>query len=437
MQIAHVRIENILGIEELEFSPAGFTQISGGNGKGKTSILEAIKATLRAGHDATLLRAGAKKGEVVLVLDDGTEISRKVTETGSDTVIKRDGKKVAKPVDALRQITDALSVNPVDFLAAKPTERVRVLLESLPLTADVPRLETITGMRVTARPGVHALTLIEEVRKAVYDERTGTNRAVREKGNTITTLRQALPPETSGAAGDEKELEAKLGELDAWLAAEKKRIDNKLEDLRKERDGKISATQTRIAELQSQIANLQGDIAAEREAFTATEGKANIQRQKNQDKYNADALPVRSALQRIRDDREAYGRRQQTLDTIGALDTELEALEAQAAVQTQAIEAIDAYKLELLSALPIEGLEVREGELFRHGVPFDRLNTAQQVQIAVELAKVRAGELGVVCVDRIECLDSSSLEEFRAQAEDSGLQLFITRVADTELTIGG
>lgn len=430
MRISHVKISNILGIEELEFSPAGFTQISGRNGTGKTSILEAIKATLRAGHDATLLRAGAKKGEVVLVLDDGTEIHRKVTETGTDTVIKRDGKKVSKPVDTLRQITDALSVNPVDFLVAKPADRVRVLLESLPLFADTERLSKIAGKPVQAR-NVHALVLIDDVHKQVYDDRTGTNRLVRDKGATIDTLRQALPPEPAGAAaGNEKELETKLAELDAWLLAEKARIDKKLEDLRASRDATI-------ADYMAKIAELQGKIAAEREAFTTIEGKAIAQRQKNHDKYNVDAQPVRAALQRIRDDREAYGRRQQTLDTIANLETELEHLEAQAQAQTDALAAIEAYKLELLASLPIDGLEVREGELFRNGVPFDRLNTSQQVQIAVELAKVRAGDLGVICVDRIECLDPASLEEFRAQSAESGMQLFVTRVSGDEFAIGG
>jgi len=89
----------------------------------------------------------------------------------------------------------------------------------------------------------------------------------------------------------------------------------------------------------------------------------------------------------------------------------------------------------LLSGLPIPGLEVREGEIFRDGVPFDRLNTAAQVEIAVEVAKLRAADLGVVCVDRIECLDSTTLEAFKQSALESGLQLFITRVSDEEFAI--
>jgi DNA repair exonuclease SbcCD ATPase subunit len=429
MRITHVRIQNILGIEEFEFTPDGFNQISGKNGTGKTSILEAIKAALKGGHDATLLRAGQKKGEIVLLLDDGTEVTRKVTESGSDTVVKREGKRVNKPVDALRQITDALSVNPVQFLLADSKDRVRVLLESLPIEADYERLAKITGMEPRQRQGVHALTVIDDVRQQVYDGRTGTNRAVKEKSATIAQLRQALPPVPQGQAdGDEQELRAKLAELDAWLLGEKQRIDTKLEGMRADRDKGIQERMDKIAALQLEISGL-------REGYTTAEGKANAQRQKNQEKYNADSQPVRMALDRIAGDREAHGRRQQTLETIANLETELESLETQAASETEQLAAIDAYKLELLESLPITGAEVKDGELYIDGVPFDRVNTARQVEAAVELAQVRAGDLGVICVDRIEALDPEALEAFRARATDSGLQMFVTRVTGDDFAI--
>ena len=71
MHIQHIKISNILGIRELEFKAGQFVEVTGRNGQGKTSLLEAIKAATQGGHDATLLRKGAEKGEVVLVLDSG------------------------------------------------------------------------------------------------------------------------------------------------------------------------------------------------------------------------------------------------------------------------------------------------------------------------------------------------------------------------------
>lgn len=435
MQISHIKISNILGIEELEFSPNGFTKIAGRNGTGKTSVLEAIKAAIKGGHDATLLRNGADRGEVVLVLDDGTEVRKRVTASGSTTDVKKAGKPVPKPQAAIQALADMLSVNPVEFLVAPQKDRVRVLLESMPLEVDTARLSKIVGLEVSPRPGMHALHVIDQVRQQVFDARTGTNRAVKEKGGTINQLRQALPPEGSGPAGDEASLEGKLVEIDATRNAEGKRISDKLDALRRARDKANQNRRDTIDTLRAQIATIQEEIAGEDEAFNAWEGKANKQQQREAEKHLAASAPVKAALQLIRDDREAYARRQQTLETIGNLEVELEALELEASTQTGALEAIDAYKIELLNSLPIPGLEVKDGELFCGGVPFDRLNTAKQVDIAVEIAKVRAGELGVVCVDRIEALDSDTFDAFRQRAADADIQLFVTRVDDNDFSI--
>ena len=46
------------------------------------------------------------------------------------------------------------------------------------------------------------------------------------------------------------------------------------------------------------------------------------------------------------------------------------------------------------------------------------------------MAKLRAGPLGIACVDRLESLDAASRTELRKRAAEAGLQLFVTRVTD-------
>lgn len=436
MKIAHISIKNILGIAELELSPQGFTEISGPNGTGKTSILEAIKSVLETGHDATLLRKGAEVGETVLVLDDGTELSKRVTPAGSTSAVKRDGKKVTRPAEAIKALTDMLSVNPVDFLRAPKKDRVRVLLESMPIEADASRLSALAGVPIKAQPGLHALHAIQLVHTDVYDARTGTNRAVKEKTATINQLEAAVPPAPQGVEGSEEELQAQIDAANDNRIDTHGKITKKLEGLRAETQAKIDTIR----------AKLQADIDAMRDAATKevdtvkaalaeNEARADAARKKADDAATAVLQPLGQQLAIIRNDREASGRRKQTLDTIEALRVELGVLQEEAARQTQALTDIDAYKAELLSGLPIPGVEVIDGEIYREGVQFDRLNTAQQVDIAVEIAKLRAADLGIVCVDRIECLDAASLEEFRRRALESGLQLFVTRVADSDFNI--
>lgn len=425
MQISHIKINSILGIDQLEFSPQGFTQISGPNGTGKTSVLEAIKSVLQTGHDATLLRKGAEKGEVVLLLDDGMELSKSVTGAGSTTTVRRDGKKIARPAEAIKALTDSLSVNPVDFLLAPKKDRVKALLEAMPLEADTEHLAELAGIPVKAQPGLHALHVINMVYQQVYDERTGTNRAVREKDATIKQLEAAVPPAPQGVEGGEEELLQAIQNADLSRATTMGRIDNKLDGLRRDAQAAIDAIR----------AKAQADIDAVNAELKENEGKAAAARIAANDKFAATVAPLRQQLAIIRNDREAAGRRKQTLDTIATMRTELETLTADAAAQTQALEAIEQYKNELLNSLPIQGLEVRDGEIYRNGVPFDRLNTAQQVEVAVEIAKLRAADLGVICVDGLELLDSASLKAFKAAALESNLQLFVTRVADDGFNI--
>lgn len=436
MKIAKIKISNILGIAELEFSPGGFTEISGPNGTGKTTILEAIKSTLETGHDATLLRKGAEKGETVLVLDDGTELSKTVTPAGSTSAVRRDGKKVPRPAEVIKQLTDMISVNPVDFLRAPKKDRVRVLLEAMPLEADTEKLKKLSGVEVTAAPGTHALHVIQQVHKDVYDARTGTNRAVKEKKATITQLEQAVPPVAEGAEGDEDELETALQEIDAARDAELKRISTKIEEIRNDTRAKVDTIRS---ELQAAMDKLKSDAQAKVDELNAELAKRETQaaaaRERNVASFASQREPIAAQLGTLRQNRDLHARRAQTLETIGVMETELSDLEEEAERQTKALADIEQYKSDLLNSLPIPGLEVRDGEIYRDGVQFDRLNTAQQVDVAVEIAKLRAGTLGVICVDRIECLDAESLEEFRKRAVESGLQMFVTRVSDDEFSI--
>lgn len=437
MQIQKITINNILGIQSLEFDAGQFNSIEGRNGQGKTSVLESIKAVLKTGHDATLLRRGEEKGEIVLVLDDGQSILKKVGADSSTTEIRdAAGKKVARPAEALKAITDMLSVNPIDFLNAPKKDRVRVLLEAMPLEVDAEKLSDIAGIEVTAEPGVHALQVISATHKIVYDERTGTNRAVTEKKSTINQLRNALPEMPEGVEGDEDTLVAKINEATTARDTKLGKIRDKMDGIKVNAQKSIDDLRTKLqADIDKMKADAQALVDAIQADVSENQAKANTATDATKATWQQTVEPLLAVQAIIRNNREAVGKRKQTLETIEKMEKDLELLEEVAKSQTQALVDIEQYKSDLLNDLPIPGLEVADGEIMRNGVHFDRLNTAQQVEIAVEIAKLRAGELGIVCVDGLELLDSSKFEAFRESAIDSGLQLFVTRVGDNELTI--
>ena len=459
LHVSHLKISNILGIDALEFSPEGFNEIRGKNGEGKTSVLEAIKAATGQGHDATLLRKGSTEGEVVLVLDNGAEIKKRVTDLRSTTSITdADGRKVTRPAEFMKSLVDSLSVNPVAFLTAQPKDRVKVLLEAMPIVIDVERLESFSGIPPIDDGSIHGLAIIDEIRSRVYADRTGTNRAVKEKDATINQLQLAMPDVPGGAEGNEDALRLQVEEATTKKDAELNRVRDKLDGIKKENQTEIdrlrTEAQTKVdairTEAQRQIDEIKAKGIADVEeingsANTAIENiqaserewetRAGQQREKTIQAHTETVGPVNQTLEAIRTNRSAHAKREQALETIKLMEKELEDLKNDAAAQTKALEDIDAYKLELLAALPIPGVEVRDGEIYRGGVVFDRLNTAQQVEIAVEIAKLRTGDLGICCVDRLECLDPDAFAAFRTQVLESGMQLFVTTVNGEEFNV--
>jgi DNA repair exonuclease SbcCD ATPase subunit len=445
MKIQKVTARNIMGLAHFEFTPEeGFNEISGRNGSGKTSVLEAIKAATGGAVDATLLRSGETEGEIVLVLDDNsTKIRKTITASGSKTAIQRDGKAVSRPGEAMRALTDVMSVNPVSFLKAEKKDRVKVLLESMPLFADNDAITERAGFKVNFPEGTHALIAIASVHAQIFEQRTGTNRAIKEKEGTISQLREAIPDAPGGVEGDEADMTSRLDTSTAAHDAQRKRIADHLESLNAKHQTAVEQLRTeagnRIQALRDQIATIQTEsdaaIAAERTSISEKRQRAADANATN-DKTLADARqPLDLALAAIRSNRDVAAKRQANLDLVAQMVDQAAELQEEADGQTEALTKLDAYKSELLDSLPIPGLEVRDGEVYRHGVHLDRLNTAQQVEIAVEVAKLRAGELGVICVDGIELMDSDNYNELKKQAEASGFQFFVTRVDDGDFTL--
>lgn len=437
MRIAKIHIRNILGISELEFEPGSVTEVTGRNGTGKSSVLEAIKSIVAPGHDATLLRNGEKSGEAVILLEDGTRIGKSITAAASDRfVTDPKGEQIKKPATVIASLADLISVNPVEFLHAPAKDRARILLETIPLEADVERLQEIATAASLKTPvataGKHALVVIDAVREAIYSARTGTNRAITEKQGTIKQLEATLPPPSEAAVGDATALLAEAEKMDSDRDAEVARVNTKVAGIVSEAESRIAAIR---AEAERIAEEFRQKIAAEQEGIATIRQKAAAQNNATIAKHAEARAGLTAQIATIQEAAKQAARHGVTLDHINTHKGQLGALVAESEAQTAAIDQIDAYKLEMLASLPIPGLAVVDGEVVRDGIPFDRLNAAQRVQIAIELAKLRAGELRLVCLDELERMDSFTYDEFKKQAAATDLQWFVTKVSDKAFSV--
>ena len=432
MRLAQIKIENILGIKELEFSPGQITEISGKNGSGKTSILEAIKGALKGGHDATLLKAGETQGRVVLVLDNGLRIKKTITSKGSELELTDENGEVQKtPQTVINKLIDMISINPVEFLTAKPKDRTAKFLEVIPLNLPSEKLaEIIKENELKFNLEGNPFEVVNRIHDIIYNERTKVNRDKKQKDGSITQLKESLIFIPLSV----EEIEAKINELKTKKTEYNNKKNEYLEQIEKELyDKKFEFEQEKnmkVAELKKQISNIELECSNKIADINlkSSEAKNNLN-----ENCNAKLNPVNEELTKLRENQKNIGAYLNQKELINQFTNEAKLLDKQAQLLSKSLKKIDLLKNTMMMQIPITGLTVIDGELFRNGISFDRLNTAQQIEIAIEVAKLRAGELGFVCVDGIEKFDTETFEIFKEQALKSGLQFIITKVNNEKI----
>lgn len=433
-RVKKIWIRNVMGIDELEIEPGDVTIIEGGNGTGKTSVLEAIKAAEAGGHDATLLRNGAEQGETVLLFEDDVEVRKRIWAHKSDLVGKHPTMGTISAAQTyLRGLTDHLSLNPVEFLTS--SNRVERLLEAMPLSLERSTLQEAvegTGLDVPDLDGHHALQAIEVVKKRVYDERTGENRIVKENRTTSEQLEASLPADFENPTV----LENRLRDLEGAHRDASQELQRQLSELDTERERELGrireATALRVRELEEEIRKLERESAAAIETTTADFAS------KKEDLL-LDRRPqvnqIGTQVTELREQLKAADRYENTRVMLEKARATAAAHEAQSEAMSAALGRLDLLKTHLLKQLPIPGIEIRDGEIYEGDVPFPRLNMARRIKLAVRLSALRAGALKLVVVDGLECLEKEPFNLFVQELAESGLQGIVTRVTSGPLTV--
>jgi hypothetical protein len=448
MKINKIEIRNILGISELDIEPGSITEVSGENGAGKTSVLDAIRCALSGGTDATLLRAGAESGEVVLLLDDGTRIDKRITaEKSTVSVVHPEFGRLTKPAQYLAKLADALSLNPIAFLTADKKSRVDVLLRAIPMTIAAEQLAFVPAVALSGiNLDDHALKVLGIIGKALYDLRTGVNRAEKEKRATANQMAETLPADAPD--GD-------------WKAS-RDQISANMRTLQKSTTEKVTAVKAQAAlaiadyrklfqehkdavndQMEEAIEKIRADTAIEIARSEAARDVAIKDAEANRDftleelkaGYEPKQKEFTEALARANAMVEQHAKAETTRKFIDTLTRESDGLDVQSKNLTAALSKLDVLKASLLQKLPIEGLEIIDGDIRLGGLPFDRVNESKRIRLAIEISKLHAGSLGLVAVDGLERLDAKTFEAFKRQAEKSGLQFVISRVSEGPLSI--
>lgn len=425
MKISRIQIDNILGTKHADFKPGTLTVLRGLNGTGKTSILDALRRVFEGGSDPQLLRRGAKFGQVLLTLDDGTTISVRVTKTQTTyEITDPEGREVKAPRAYITELGDAMAVDPTRLLKAADKDIAQALLEIMPveftaaeLQACFPTLETeIEGHTEELPAQVQNADLdlegLSVLYKSVEEERRLLNRSVRDAEGLERNLRAGLKEvDSQDWAARTKELRKTLAEAESALqgALEKIAKDERetLDGLREQYDKYVNQ-----AKLES--------AAAANEA--RNEGAPELQRLHQAIATAEEKQRERDRLQGVRTE---FDHVQQKLSRDRLVSDAF----------TVALDNLKDLRQKKLEAGPIPGLVVIDGVAFYEGIAWQHVNTARKVEILLQIGSLRSGKLPFLIIDDSEKLDPETWEAFRAGALTSGFQVICARVGDKPLKI--
>jgi DNA repair exonuclease SbcCD ATPase subunit len=211
--------------------------LTGDNGQGKTSVLDAVMFALTRSGTEKPIRNGAESATVALTLTDGTErvltVRRKMKGTNAYLdVSTQDGAKMPSPQKFLDSLIGNLAFDPEAFTRLKPKEqadalRIAVGLDTSDLDAD---------------------------HKLAYAQRTEANRVKdnAEKLYKAAPVVSGQPLEPKSASLLVKERDALRAEVDLTETAQ-----SNLEDIADD----ICATQATIKTLEEKLATAKADLA--------------------------------------------------------------------------------------------------------------------------------------------------------------------------------
>lgn len=423
--IIRVTAENYKNVKVVDFMPNRYvTKISGANGAGKTSVLDAVFNALlgRKTLSPAMIRQGQKKG-FIRVETNTHIITRNLDDKGGTLQIeaKASGTLVKAPDDWLEGIAGGLGFDPLSFMRMKPEEQFQTLKSLVPMDADVDDLETrnetdaenITRLKAEAKR-------LEAARDHVSIDKT----LPAEQANIEELLKQ------SRAAAEHND------------AIERERHRRRqIEDDHARRLETITDRKKALENLQSEINNLEANV---KETIKTVAGWKPLEEPRDRAALDAkvtEATRTNSAIATNNANKAQRERFEQDVDDIKTRVTRLE-------------EEVRSRKLTVSTTLakakfPIPGLSfetVTEGSSGRerknpkkiityNGVPLADASSAEQIRVSTAIGMANKPELCFLLIRDGSLLDDNGLAILEQMAHEHDYQILMEKV-DTSGKVG-
>ena len=388
VKINSLEFENVKRIKAVQLEPVknGLTVIGGKNRQGKTSVLDSIAWAL--GGDKYRPSDPKRDGSVIephlkIVLDNGLVVERS-GKNGSLKVIDSTGNKGGQQL--LNRFVESFALDLPKFLNQSSKEKADTLLRIIGVGDKLYNLET---QEQTAYNQRHTIGQIADQKEKFAREMPVYAGVPSEPISASELIRQ------------QQDILAKNGENQRKrdnLQHYTKEVEQLEDNIRKLTE-RLEESKRNLETAQKSAENLTDESTAELESNISQIDELNKKIRANLDRQKAEI------------DAEDYRRQYQQL--------------------TEDIDDIRKAKSELLNSanLPLDNLTVENGELIYNGYKWDNMSGAEQLIVATSIVRKLNPECGFVLLDKLEQMDTDTLETFGNWLENEGLQAIATRVS--------
>lgn len=415
LKIVRLEAENVKRLKAVSITPQGnVVEITGANGQGKTSILDAIwwalagtsvisRSPIRDGEETASIQLDLGK---IVVTRTFTRAADGVQYTTKVLVESAEGARFPSPQTLLDGLLGKLSLDPLAFARMEPKKQVETLRRFVP---------------------DFDFEAIDRECQRIYEERTRTNSLAKASRQRVADMKlpterpkpidvAAVTAEYEAAVAHNarnREQEAEFKRLQEMLAVAQR----KQAALLNEYQQAMQAWERRLKEAADEMASL-GNRSEELGLTVISYLPVDELKAKLSDaKVAADAIA-------------AFERRDEEL----ALARKYEAESEQATAMLKAFERRKQKAIEAAS-LPVPGLGFGDGCVTFNGIPLEQASDAEQLRISTAIAMAGKGDLAVIRIRDGSLLDDASMDLLAEMAAKADCQVWIERV-DTSGKVG-
>lgn len=471
--VSKISIRNMYGIKEQKLDGKS-VEITGANGTGKTSVLDAIRYALTNKSDRDyIVRNGETEGEIIIETDTGLMIDRKArTEQSDYKSVKQNGNIVPSPEAFLRDIITPLQLQPMEFMQMGKKEQNATILNMIDFPWNMETIREWFGeIPADVNYEQNILAVLNDIQAengTYFQSRQDVNRDIRAKKSVVENIKASLPQDYDGSQWEN----VNIGKL--YTKIEKIRKSNeqieKAKRMKEGHDGKIrsfeadrdialsalnseivargNSIDTQLASLKEKIVSLEKEkeglaaTKADREKVICSEYKEKVA------KFEADIAayveyadqetqPVDDLLKEAENTEKMKSHINEWRRML-SLQEEIEDLKAKSTSYTEKIEKARNLPGEILekASIPIKGLSVKDGIPLINGLPVSNLSEGEKLDLCIDVAIQNPAGLQIILIDGVEKLSTEMRERLYGKCKEKGLQFISTRTTDSkDLTV--